>query len=162
MAQTKEGAIKVAAKKTGVTVSEYIHRTKILDMKWCSGCKEWHGKEKFCQDSSRWDGLSGRCKEYRNSKARSDYTLRPLPLRGRSFVPARDGDKLQARRRINYFVEAGLIPPPNELHCVDCGHEWAQGQKRHEYDHYLGYSAEHHESVQVVCSECHHRREHER
>jgi hypothetical protein len=63
---------------------------------------------------------------------------------------------------VNYLVEARLIPHPNELPCVDCGHEWAPGQRRHEYDHHLGYAPEHHEHVEAVCTLCHHRREDER
>jgi hypothetical protein len=45
------------------------------------------------------------------------------------------------------------------LPCTDCGHEWQPGERRHEYDHHLGYAPEHHEHVQVVCTVCHHERE---
>lgn len=78
------------------------------------------------------------------------------------MVPARDGDGRQARRRVNYLVETGLLAAPNTVPCADCGHVWREGEKRHEFDHYLGYAAEHHETVEVVCSSCHHRRESER
>ena len=73
-------------------------------------------------------------------------------------MPSRDGDKKQARRRVNYLVDIGLLPDPDDVPCVDCGHLGADGP-RHEYDHYLGYSAEHHEDVEAVCSGCHHKRE---
>ena len=33
------------------------------------------------------------------------------------------------------------------------------GDRRHEYDHHLGYASEHHEHVEPVCSACHHERE---
>ena len=42
---------------------------------------------------------------------------------------------------------------------MDCGHEYGSGERRHEYDHHLGYAAEHHEDVEAVCSKCHHARE---
>lgn len=74
-------------------------------------------------------------------------------------MEARDGDSKQAQRRVNHLVALELIPRPNALLCADCGHEWTLGQLRHEYDHYLGYSAEHHEDVEAVCTPCHHNRE---
>ena len=55
-----------------------------------------------------------------------------------------------------------MIPSPNEMPCVDCGHIWGEGERRHEYDHYRGYAAEHHETVEAVCSKCHHERERRR
>jgi hypothetical protein len=32
---------------------------------------------------------------------------------------------------------------------------WAPGERRHEYDHHLGYAAEHHGDVEAVCTVCH-------
>jgi len=157
MAQTRDGAIKVAAKKVGIASEEYA-RLVSDGKKWCSACRTWHPRTAFGRDASRWDGLVASCSESRNRQARKSYSPKPRPLPGRSFVPARDGDKKQARRRINYFVEAGLIPSPNILPCIDCGHIWAKGERRHEYDHHLGYGADHHEHVQPVCSRCHHQR----
>lgn len=158
MAITKQGARKIAAMKAGVSVVEYDQRIK-TGHKWCSGCKQWHLSKKFGKDRTRWDGAAAQCKEYRNITNRGAYVRKPGPVKGRSFIPARSGDKKQARRRINYFVEAGIIPHPNDLPCADCGDIWKEGGKRHEYDHYLGYAAKNHESVQPLCSGCHHNRE---
>lgn len=69
--------------------------------------------------------------------------------------PPRDGDKIQARQRINVEVRTGRRPHPNTLPCCDCGHIWLKGERRHDYDHYLGYAAEHHYDVQPVCTLCH-------
>lgn len=69
--------------------------------------------------------------------------------------PPRSGDKLQARQRINVEVRTGKRPHPNTLPCTDCGHTWAEGERRHEYDHHLGYGAEHHYDVEPVCTTCH-------
>lgn len=63
---------------------------------------------------------------------------------------------------MNYLVDAGLIPDPNDLPCADCGHVYTPEGRRHEYDHYLGYAPEHHEDVEAVCTTCHHARETER
>ena len=66
-----------------------------------------------------------------------------------------DHTKMKARAAINYQVRTKERPHPNVLPCTDCGHEWSEGERRHEYDHYLGYAAEHHYSVQPVCTICH-------
>ena len=70
----------------------------------------------------------------------------------------RPGDKKQARRRVNYLVEIGELPHPNDLLCVDCDHKH-DGVGRHEYDHYDGYSGGSQEMVEPVCGKCHHKRE---
>lgn len=67
----------------------------------------------------------------------------------------RDGDRKQARRRINVEVRSGRREHPNDLPCVDCGHIWSPGERRHEYDHHKGYAAEHHYDVEPVCTVCH-------
>ena len=86
----------------------------------------------------------------------------PLHHRHGRLVPTRDGDKRQARARVNYLASAGRIARPNELACADCGHAWAPGERRHEYDHHQGYGAEQQLAVQAVCTRCHHRRERNR
>jgi hypothetical protein len=73
--------------------------------------------------------------------------------------PTRDGDKLQARRRINYLVEQGRIAHPDDLPCMDCGDEVFVRRYRHEYDHARGYAGQNQLYVEPVCSRCHHARE---
>ena len=84
------------------------------------------------------------------------------PLTGRpgpAPSPPRDGDKIQARQRVNVEVRTGHRPHPNTLPCTDCGHRWAPGERRHEYDHHLGYAPEHHYDVEPVCTPCHAKRD---
>ena len=76
--------------------------------------------------------------------------------------PPRDGDREQARQRVNVEVRTGRRPHPNTLTCVDCAHAWKPGERRHEYDHHRGYAAEHHHDVVPVCTTCHARRARER
>lgn len=152
------GAMKTAAARIGIPVEEYLVRISGNE-KWCIGCKGWHDRSVFAIDRSRSDNLTAKCRAFKNSKSRGDYVPTPPRQRGRRYVDARDGDKEQARRRVNYLIEAKLLPRPNDVACVDCGHKWSEGQRRHEYDHYLGYDAEHHEDVEAVCSKCHHCRE---
>lgn len=102
-----------------------------------------------------------------NSKIEwTDHTSSPAarinPVTGRPGPaphPARDDDKEQARQRINVEVRTGRRPHPNALPCEDCGHVHVPGERRHEYDHYLGYAAEHHLDVQSVCTLCHAKRD---
>ncbi len=73
--------------------------------------------------------------------------------------PPRDGDKKQARQRINVLVRTGRLAHPNDLPCRDCGHAWKPGERRHEYDHHRGYAAAHHYDVEPVCTTCHAKRD---
>ena len=157
MAQTKDGALKIAARKAGVTVEQYLASCE-AGQKWCVLCRLWHPTKDFAKDSSRWDGHVPSCRKAKNELARLGYVPKDRPDPGRSFVPARDGDRKQARRRINYFVEARLLSHPNIRPCTDCGHVWRPGERRHEYDHHLGYTVEHHEHIQPVCTKCHRKR----
>lgn len=158
MAQTRVGARKTAAKKAGVSVGEYQRRAERGE-KWCTLCRRWHPRDAFTSDASRFDGLSPSCARAQGEWRRARYRAKARPTAGRSFVPARDGDVRQARRRVNFFVESGLLPHPNSRACEDCGHVWRPGATRHEYDHHLGYDAQHHEHVEAVCARCHHARE---
>lgn len=91
------------------------------------------------------------------------FGLNPATGRpGPAPSPPRDGDRLQARQRINVEVRTGRRPHPNTLACVDCGHVWTEGERRHEYDHHKGYAAKHHYEVEPVCTLCHRRRVSER
>jgi hypothetical protein len=149
---------KTAAARLGVTLAEYDQR-RAAGEKWCTGCKQWHRRTLFTVDRSRSDGLAKWCLIYASVHDRAKYQPTSRPAPGRRFVPARSGDKEQARRRVNHLVDVGVLPDPNTVPCIDCGHIHADGERRHEYDHYSGYDAEHHEDVEAVCSRCHHTRE---
>lgn len=125
------------------------------DATQCSGC----GIELTALN--RQEPGRRRCKSCRNSTTRERYQPKGKPLRsGPAPQAARSGDKRQARKRVNQMVLWGRLARPNDLPCYDCGHRGAD--RCHEYDHFLGYSAEHHLAVQAVCSVCHHRRAAER
>lgn len=131
--------------------------------KWCTTCKVSHPISDFGRDRTRTDGRAAAC-------LRSKSTGRPRGWRGRPNVnpetgrpgpvaaAPRDGDKAQARHTVNVEVRTGRRPHPNTLPCTDCGHVWKRGERRHEYDHHLGYGAEHHRDVEPVCTTCHARR----
>jgi hypothetical protein len=145
------GAMKVAAKRIGICFEAYIENI-VAGRRWCHACQSFHEKPEFGIDRTRGDGLARLCLKAKAKRCRTSY--RPVArARGRKFVAPRDGDKAQARGRVNYMVRVALLPDPNSLRCVDCWHIGTD--YRHEYDHYLGYAAEHHEQVEAVCARCH-------
>lgn len=155
MAQTKRGAEKLAAAKWNVTFDEYrwLRNSRI---KPCTVCRGWKLESAFNRDNSRYDGLSPKCRECQNGLGRSRH--KPIPLEARKPYgptpqPGRDGDKLQARARVNREVKAGRLPKPNDVPCKICGHIGTD--RRHEYHHAKGYSAAHHLTVESHCTKCH-------
>jgi len=147
-----EGSLTTAAKKIGCSRETYLsNRTDWL--KWCWSCGEWHEKGRFGRDSSRSDELASICREAASRKQKQGYTPKPRPECGRRRKEARDGDKRQANSRVNYLVSIGKLPDPSSIPCSDCNHVGMDVD--HEYDHFLGYSAEHQEHVQAVCTKCH-------
>ena len=132
------------------------------DATWCTGCKAHHPRSSFGMDRSRGRGVAASCLEHRRRRYKVTYVKRGRASRaGKLLAPTRDGDKRQARARVNHAVDVGAMPDPNDLPCEDCGHIY-DGARRHEYDHHYGYSAAHQFNVQAVCSKCHHTREAER
>lgn len=162
MAGSIIGARKRLAGRVGITVDEFEQRTSAGE-KYCWRCKTLHPRAAFNVDLSRDDGLDPACRDSRAKSKRDRYSPRPRVSKlGQFFAPTRDGDKKQARARVNHHVDIGLFPDPNALPCTDCGHVYADGERRHEYDHHLGYAAEHQLSVEAVCMPCHRAREKQR
>lgn len=69
MGQTKEGAEAVAAKKVGVSVSEY-RRLRSLGLKHCYKCRTWRSALEFGKDLTRYDGLDATCGTCRRVKVK--------------------------------------------------------------------------------------------
>lgn len=138
------GAEKVAARRTGQTLEQYREQVSAGNL-WCTGCKAWHAKARFSVDRSRGSGRGATC------------LIAKRGPRGK-----RDPQKEKARYAVNLAVRYGRLPKPNALPCVDCGHEWKEGERRQEYDHHEGYALEHHLTVEPVCTLCHADREKER
>jgi hypothetical protein len=160
MSQTKLGSLKCAAKRIGISLEEYLI-FQSNNLKYCYQCRDWKSSESFNKDTTRADGRSATCRECAKERYNRYYipkirTKRPGPLP----KPSEDGNKKQARHKVNKLVRNGDLENPNSLPCRDCGH--IGDEKRHEYDHYLGYKAENHTDVEVVCSKCHSKRERDR
>lgn len=159
MAGTATGSRRRAAAAIGLTEDEYNRRREAGE-KWCFRCTAWHLAAAFGKDASRDDGLSASCLASRRVVVRKD--MRGIARRVGWLKRFRDGDKLQARARVNYLIAKGRIPEPNSVPCKDCGHAWSEGSRRHEYDHHMGYASAHQLDVEAVCSTCHRRRTAER
>lgn len=153
MSQTKEGALKCAATKVGVSAEDYQYRLDI-GMKYCSGCKAWQWRKEFAVDRSRGDGLAAQCSDFRNRRQRGKYVKKPKRVYS-WVVPTRGGDKLQARARVNGLVAKGELPHPNTVPCFECGAEWFRGSRRHSYHHHQGYGPDKQLVVIPLCSICH-------
>lgn len=153
MAQTTDGRIKQFCNKNKIDVLFYDKQVS-KGLKWCTGCKRWHILSYFGKDKTRFDGLAASCSFYRSRVSKSKYIKKQrISKLGDRFKKARDGDKKQARSRVNHLVKCGLIPDPNKLPCVECGHKYKSGERRHEY-HHFDYSAENQEIVISLCSIC--------
>jgi hypothetical protein len=158
MAQTHEGAMKVLARKTGLSLPEFQNHIK-RGLKWCYRCSAWKDRLAFQLDRSRYDGRAAICNQCKHDNHKGRYVPRPrISKKGSRFAPVRDGDKFQARARVNHLVDIGLLPDPDTLPCADCGDR----KKRHTYDHYLGYAAAHQEHVEPTCYKCHDKRSRQR
>jgi len=89
MAQTREGAIKAAAQKAGLTVEEYKRRT-LAGLKRCTKCRIWKPTFEFNADKSRWDGLVAKCRRCADPRAitakRNHARLKSPGIRERRFM----------------------------------------------------------------------------
>jgi len=158
------GVEKVAAKRLGLSLEDY--RANIAaGLKHCGKCRQWLARSAFNADATRGDGLDKHCQSCRSTGNPKGWHDKPNinPETGRpgpTPQAPRDGDKFQARQAVTRLVRLGLVPKAAALACADCGHIGAD--RKHEYDHHLGYAAEHHEHVEPVCVDCHSRRTHNR
>lgn len=127
--------------------------------KRCSNCGDYKPRSEFGRDRSRPDGLTYWCRGCKNARSRERYVKKGHPGRRGWLAPVRDGDKKQARRRVNYLVEQGLIPHPDDVPCADCVDMLLTPGGRHEYDHARGYDGKNQLYVEAVCQRCHRNRE---
>ncbi len=153
------GVLKQAAQRVGLSFDDYIARRK-AGQKHCVDCRTWKPSGYFNVDQSRYDGLAAKCRECSSKRGKESYTpVAPEDRapKGPARIPRRDGDKIQARARINADIRMGHRADPDTLHCVYCGH--IGPDRRHEYHHHMGYAAEHHYDVLPACAPCHRREE---
>ncbi|WP_080407847.1 HNH endonuclease [Burkholderia ubonensis] len=85
MAQTPEGALKIAAKKAGMDLATFIAKSE--KEKRCTSCKQWKDRALFNRDRTRHDGLSAKCLGCSRVKAEDRVVTkgRQSPMRGKQF-----------------------------------------------------------------------------
>lgn len=94
MAQTKDGALKVAAKKAGISLDEFLAKVKNSE-KRCSRCGQWKNIAlDFGKDTTRHDGRDAACFECRHVKERVSTKGRISAFKGQQHTP-------EARRKMS-------------------------------------------------------------
>ncbi|WP_425102759.1 HNH endonuclease [Burkholderia ambifaria] len=83
MAITPEGALKIAAKKAGLDLDEYLS-LRAAGLKRCTGCKQWRPISTFNIDASRYDGLAARGRCCTRVKVRVSTKGRVSTFKGRT------------------------------------------------------------------------------
>ena len=99
MAQTKQGAAKIAASKAGCTLEEYQSRCA-SGMKWCYKCRQWKLRAAFSKDASRFDGLTPVCKLCRNGPGTASEKISKA-LKGRVSTFKGHKHTAEAKRRMS-------------------------------------------------------------
>lgn len=123
MAQTKEGAIKIAAKKAGLTIEEY-QRLVDSGLKKCTKCKDWQSASNFNKDSTRWDGKSSKC--HSCTRVKDPYASargRPSPHRGRKHTP-------EARANMRRAHQGKPSPMEGKRHTLESRRKMSESAKR--------------------------------
>lgn len=85
MAQTSEGAIKVCAKKAGIS-PEYYSNLMLFGLKRCMKCKQWKAKDEFNIDRTRFDGRNPSCQGCTRVKVRRTHKGRVSTFKGKSHT----------------------------------------------------------------------------
>ena len=86
MAQTKLGAMKLAARKAGLTFEQF---KSLVDsgQKRCTRCKAWKLVSEFGKDRTRGDGIDSSCFICRRVKVRVNRKGLPSSFKGRHHTP---------------------------------------------------------------------------
>lgn len=108
MAQTTEGARKVAARRLGLTLAEYEAR-QAGGLKHCTKCKDWKSIASFNMDKSRRDGLAAKCRRcnsgssYPEDMTKSEKIKAAWIYRLPTFVPPMKGKRMsdESRRKMS-------------------------------------------------------------
>jgi 5-methylcytosine-specific restriction endonuclease McrA len=82
MAQTHDGAMKIAAKRAGIPVVDFL-ALLASGMKRCVRCKTWKSISGFGNDSTRFDGRDCSCFGCRRVKVRKSTKGRVSTFKGR-------------------------------------------------------------------------------
>lgn len=110
MANTHEGAMKIAAKKIGISYEDYLAHVNAGE-KWCSRCKSWKLRNKFGRDSTRSDKLSASCLQHNRVTQRKSTKGRISPFKGHEHT-------LEAKREMS-LAKQGKQPRLGKKHTFE-------------------------------------------
>lgn len=96
MAQTKEGAAKLAAAHYGLSLENYY--LKLQTQSYCNKCKQWKDKSLFTIDRSRSNGLSKKCMECKRVKVKK----KPIGMMGKRHTP-------KSRKKMSEVIKAAYL-----------------------------------------------------
>lgn len=113
---SKAGAIKVAAKKIGLSPDEYLSHINRGE-KWCVGHKRWELPYMFGKDSGKADGLDRECKE---AKSKRNLLL-----------------KLKHRYGLDFETLTDMLEK-QDFHCLICGNDISGNSFDIDHDHRTG------------------------
>ncbi len=139
MAQTKDGAIKLSAKKNNLSIEEYLK--KILNEKKCYKCKEWKLINDFGIDNSRHDKLCPKCNSCRwtNGGKRGGNRkgcispMKGKKITGQALENIRAAAKITGKKRIGtkkIYTKQGY---ENLIKAVSKPRPNFQGEKNHNW-----------------------------
>lgn len=112
MAQTREGAIIIAARRAGVTLEFYLAQVA-SGLKWCWHCRMWKPIDKFGSDRSRSDGRDPKCRDCRRPPKQLALIVETQAEYERRHY-ASDADFRFRRRQRVYARRRNINPMPIE------------------------------------------------
>lgn len=135
---SREGVMKTAAQRVGLTLDEY-EANVAAGLKWCWACVEWQPIDDFAIDRSRGDGRVARCRAAVNVKRRMVRVLSAPSVQVHNA----------ATNAVRTAIRRGELPAPTSLTCADCP------EAAEQYHHFIGYEPEHWLDVLALCRSCH-------
>lgn len=175
MAQTPEGATKLAAKRRGISVEEYLSH-KNNGERWCSRCLQWKEGLEFPKNAGPKNANSCTCLACRRVKIQKSRKGQESAFNGKTHTDEakqrmaeahsgernhkwkggvsyrktpRDPAHTKAKRIVNHAIKAGRLARASTLPCFDCS------KAAKEYHHHYGYDPEHWLDVIALCRKCH-------
>lgn len=107
MSQTHEGAMKINAKKTGLTLKQYKDKVE-SGFKYCWKCKSWKSFDQFGKDITRYDLKASKCFTCCRVKVRVSTKGRISTFKGKSHT-------LEAKQKMSIARKA-LMCNKNFVH----------------------------------------------
>ncbi len=107
MPGNRTGALKIAAKRLGLSLDDYLNRIK-GGQKWCTRCREWHSVGDFISDPSRADGINPNCRKTRKDEKLLSYLAGCIDCDGFISISVRNRNRADGSPNQHYIAILGL------------------------------------------------------